>query len=85
MHELVELPARLGVEASRWFVEEEQLGPAHDSDRDVEPAALAAGKLPGPLLCVRGQPDCVDQLVGIPRTVGRIGGVDGVVGAHVGQ
>ena len=39
-----ELPARLGVEAGRGLVEEQQRGPADDAERDVEPAALAAGQ-----------------------------------------
>ena len=44
VHEVVELAPRVRVEAGRRLVEEQQLGPADDADRDVEPAALAAGQ-----------------------------------------
>ena len=39
-----ELAARLGVEAGRRLVEEQQRRPADDAQRDVEPAPLAAGE-----------------------------------------
>ena len=42
VHEVVELPSRLGVEAGRGLVEEQQLGPPDDPDRHVQAPALAA-------------------------------------------
>ena len=44
MHQVVELAAGLRVEAGGRLVEEEQLGPADDADRDVEAAPLPAGE-----------------------------------------
>jgi hypothetical protein len=43
--ELPELPPRLGVEARGRFVEEEQLRPSDDPERDIHPATLPAGEL----------------------------------------
>src|SRR5690606_41030458 len=44
VHQVVEVPAGLGVEPGGRLVEEEQFGTADDADRDVESAALAPGE-----------------------------------------
>jgi hypothetical protein len=60
-----ELAARLRVEAGGGLVEEEQFRVAEDAQRDVEPAALAAGEVAGPGAALLVQPDGGDDLVGI--------------------
>ena len=85
MHEVVELAARLRVEAGRRLVEEEQLGSADNADRHVEAAALPAGELPGPLVRVRREADGLDQFVDVPRPPDRVGRVGRVVRAEVRQ
>jgi hypothetical protein len=44
VHQVVELAPRRGVEAGGRLVQEQQLGAAHDADRDVEPPPLPAGQ-----------------------------------------
>ena len=51
------------VEAGRRLVEEDQLGLADQRQREVEPPALAAGQLLGPLVALLGQLDELDHLV----------------------
>ena len=46
VHQVVELAPGGRVEARRRLVEEQQLGPADDADRHVEPPALTAGEPP---------------------------------------
>jgi hypothetical protein len=44
MHQIVEVPPRMGVESGGGLVEEQQLGPANDADRDVQPSPLPTGQ-----------------------------------------
>ena len=71
LEQLPERPPRLRVEAGGRLVEEEQLGPADDAQRDVEPAALAAGQGAGPGAGLRRQADRLDHLVRVARRAGR--------------
>src|SRR5690606_31344296 len=59
---------RLRVEARRRLVEDRRLGPPDDAERDVEPAALAAGELARARAGLLAQPDGVDHLVGVARS-----------------
>jgi hypothetical protein len=83
VHQVVELAPGLRVEARGRLVEEQQLRTADDADRDVEPPPLAAGKGPDLLLRVLGEPDGLDQLVGVPRPPHRRCRVGRVVPAEV--
>ncbi len=81
----MELPPGHRVEAGSGLVEEQQLGPPDDADRDVEPPPLPAGQARDPPVRLGGEPDEVDQLGGVPRP-GDLGrGVPRVVGAEVPQ
>ena len=60
-------PPRLGVEARGRLVEEEQLGPADDAERDVDPAALPARELRDAGLRLRLEADGGDDLVDVAR------------------
>ena len=62
VHQLVELPPGHRVEAGSGLVEEQQLGPPDDADRDVEPPPLPAGQVRDPPVRLGGEPDQVDQL-----------------------
>ncbi len=85
MHQVVELAPGLRVEADGGFVQEQQFRAADDADGDVEPAPLAAGELPGPLVRVLGQADRRDQFVDVPGPGGALGGVRRVIAAQVRQ
>ena len=63
----VELTSRLRVEPGRRLVEEEQLGTADETERDVESAPLAAREHSQGPVCLLGQSDCVEELVDRPR------------------
>ena len=59
--------ARRGIEARRRLVEEDQLGVADQRERDVEPAALAAGERGRALIGLRGQADERKRLIDVAR------------------
>ena len=61
LHQLVELPARLGVEAGGRLVEEQQLRASDDADRHVEPAPLTARERRELAVRQLGQADGVEQ------------------------
>ncbi len=65
--EVPELAARLGVEAGRRLVQEEQLGAADDAERDVEATALPAGEVAAAGAALLGEPDRLDDLVDVAR------------------
>ena len=67
LDEVPELPPRLGVEAGGRLVKEEQFRAADDAERHVHPAALPPGQLPQLGARLLGQPDGLDDLVGVPR------------------
>src|SRR5580704_1740024 len=69
-HDLPGGTARRGVETGGRFVEKDELGIAHQAERDVEATLLAAGKLADPLAGLLGEPDQVDDLRG--RSRGRV-------------
>jgi hypothetical protein len=56
-----------GVEPGRRLVKEEQLRPADQAERDVEPPHLATGQRAYPRAGLVGQPDQVDHLSRPPR------------------
>ena len=62
-----ELAPRLGVEAGRRLVEEQQRGPPDDAQRDVEPAALATGEAAPAGAGLVGEADQLEHLVGVAR------------------
>ena len=64
--QVVELVPRLRVEPRGRLVQEQQLRPPDDPDRDVEPAPLPAGQRLDLLLRVRAEPDRLEQLAGRP-------------------
>ena len=85
VHELVELPPGHRVEAGGGLVEEQQLRPPDDADRDVEPPPLPAGQVRDPAVRLGGEPDEFDQFGGVPRP-GDLGrAVPRVVSAEVAQ
>ena len=55
-------PARRGVEAGRWFVEEDKLGRADDPERHVQAALLAAGQGPDSRTRLVGESDQPEHL-----------------------
>jgi hypothetical protein len=59
--QLPELAPRLGVEAGRGLVQEEQFWPAHDAERHIEAALLAAGERVRAGAHLLGEPDPVDH------------------------
>ena len=61
---LLEVGPVLRVEAGRRLVEEQQPRRVHQADRDVEPAALAAGQGRDRAVGVLGEVERLDQLVG---------------------
>ncbi len=67
-----ELAAGLRVEAGGRLVQEQQLGAADDAERDVEPAALAAGQAGRAGVALLRQADQLDRLVR-PHRVGEVG------------
>ena len=60
-----EVAPRLGVEPGGRLVEEEQLGPADDAERDVEAAPLPARELRGAAVALLRQPDGLEDLVDV--------------------
>jgi len=85
VHQVVEVPPRPWVEPGGRLVEEQQLGPAHQADGDVQAAALPPGQGGEPLAGLLGEPHRLEQRVDVAgsRPLGR--GVGGVVAAEVGQ
>ena len=59
--------ARLGVEAGRRLVEEQEVGVADDAERDVDPALLPARELADPGVALRVEPDERDRVVDVAR------------------
>ena len=63
----VEVPPRLGIEAGGRLVEEEQLRPSDDPDRDIESPPLSAGEGADLLVRLLLEPDQCDQLLHVIR------------------
>ena len=81
----MELPSRLGVQTGRGFVEEQQLRATDQTDGQVEPAPLPAGEHPQGCVCLVGQPDRRQQLVGVPGPGSMRGRVRDVVAGLVAE
>jgi hypothetical protein len=84
LDQLPRLAARRGVEAGGRLVEEDQLGVAADPERDVEPAALAAGQRVGAGVRAVAEADEVEDLVRRARVrVGRAVELDRLAGGDL--
>jgi hypothetical protein len=85
MDQLVKLTPGVRVESRRRLVEEEQLGPSDDADRDIEAATLPTGQGTDLLVRLLTQTDHGDQLFHVVRP-GALGcGVRRVVAPQVGE
>ncbi len=59
--------ARLGVQPGRRLVEDQQLGPAVDRQRDLQPAGLATRELPDGDVGAAGEVEPVEVGLDVPR------------------
>jgi hypothetical protein len=68
------------------LVQEQQLGPAHDAQRHIQPPALAAGELRAAAVPLVGEPDHLDHLVRVARIgVVRGDGADRLCDGQLGE
>src|SRR5690606_20377514 len=73
-----DLARRLGVEAGRGLVDEQDVGVLQEGAGDADALALPAGELVGALVELVGDPDALEELVGAAdgarRSAGRMSG-----------